>query len=635
MQRNPKLKQGWEIIELVVPYAYAVGRIPQRGSCVLVSRPSHDRGIILTTTHVFRSRSEASNCHAIFFETVTLGTDIPSFSVKPVSVLCRPEKFFFTSASTVDDGDALGYTILACDVEAEDLSGDLRSIRPIPLPVLVSRIPPIAVGDVHLMITHVNGANERKSVVSMVAQCCDSHCLYEDADPTTHFASGGPVFATTGDFLGIQHQNGDTTCAMYIRDIVMHLFASTMIGPCGVCVLESTVEQPSDDPSSRLVVQGNPADYTVVPPKPEVNVGCGDYVLDFSEIERKRLQREVNPPPPTLVVPLHHEVWKEWYKPDDFKSLITLLHAFPHSTQLLLMILERMTAHEQRTNIATIGALGGIPILLEALEAHPYDSTLMLAGMTAIGRASLYESNADMIARSEGVGIVSSILKEYINTPEVVQWSLYTLMNLCKGISSAEQNAEALVGDGGIESALHALKQYVAKPHIQKWGASLLSGIIGESKPHFDAFVENNGLAYVADRLREPHLDAETAASYLHLLFQLTHLDVFEAATTYFVQADCFTLIVTALRRVAERAQEGGSTADAFIYAAESVVNILRQQPGQLSNAIKSDVEGELSKACMLWMADKKLHAAAARAFVALGTCNLAERFPHLQLQVN
>lgn len=111
-----------------------------------------------------------------------------------------------------------------------DVDG-LHLIQPLPLPLLVSQLPRVRKGDMHLIVTHMNG-HRRAYVPLHVSNVYEDHCEYEMDSLVGDFSSGGAVFDRDGNFVGLQHQCGKVCIALFVSVIVRQLFQSDLLGCC-------------------------------------------------------------------------------------------------------------------------------------------------------------------------------------------------------------------------------------------------------------------------------------------------------------------------------------------------------------------------------------------------------------------
>ncbi|KAG5501826.1 hypothetical protein JKF63_04096 [Porcisia hertigi] len=118
----------------------------------------------------------------------------------------------------------------------------LFEVQPLPVPLLLSRIPAIHVSDVHLMITHVNGGRRSYRIAHVGAVFAD-YCVYRPIDVGGVASSGGPVFNIQGDFIGVQHERNSHCICLFTKSIVQHLFRADLLGMCRSPVSEETLKQ--------------------------------------------------------------------------------------------------------------------------------------------------------------------------------------------------------------------------------------------------------------------------------------------------------------------------------------------------------------------------------------------------------
>ncbi|KAG5499511.1 hypothetical protein JIQ42_04984 [Leishmania sp. Namibia] len=147
----------------------------------------------------------------------------------------------------------------AANRNASSSQDSLFQVQPLPIPLLLSRIPEIKVGDVHVMITHVNDGR-RSYRVQHVADVFADYCTYESTRFGGVTCSGGPVFNLQGDFIGVQHERDGQSLCLYMKSIVRHLFDSDLLGMCRTPISEETVNQravrarPGDAASSVMAI---------------------------------------------------------------------------------------------------------------------------------------------------------------------------------------------------------------------------------------------------------------------------------------------------------------------------------------------------------------------------------------------
>ena len=695
------VKEGWDIVEQVTSFIYAVGRIPRKGTCILIAKPEANRGILLTTSYVLKHRHDAADLSAFFFETATLGSGLAGVPTRPVVVALRPAKFFFSSAQPsddvrVNDDDSLGYSVVACDILAADVSpppppprrhlpnnnsgantthapndsvsmmassigtstiaqiqaakgkrDSISCILPLALPLIVSKIPKTEVGDRHLLVTHVNGEGRRKYYVCTVVEVNENYCVYEQVDPTAHFASGGPVFSKGGEFIGIQHQSGDFNFCIFIRDVVVHLFDSAMLGGCGIKIGDTDGERIGDEdayhPSNSALhvlkdEQHRAATGGLLDPPNDESVGpAGDFVIPYHVYERRRVKVAQGPPQETLLLRKHLEIWKEWYDPSDYRSLVLLLHAFPHHSKLLGLVLKELTCHEQRHNIHRIAELGGIGVLVEALDNMAFNESVMVAGMTALGRISLYDENRDALTRCDGTTVVARLLGEYINSNDVAQWAIYCLLNMCHGNASASENIATVVRCDGLRTILKAVAIWEKSPYLQKWAAALLGHIVADNKAFFDMAIELRVCSMAVDRIQAFKSEDHVVTSLVFLVERLTHFDSYAAAAHFFYKCGMIATLAEILEMQTTKKGSEGPVICCTI--AQAINNLLRLQDvaggrtgTALIEAVESNLEELLVASTTEWLSEPPLHSAVAETLRTLGVQDVEGKYTHLQL---
>lgn len=166
----------------------------------------------------------------------------------------------------------------------------LHLIQPLPLPLLLSHLPPIQVGDCHLIVTHINGAR-RAYVPLRVAAVYDDYCQYESDALMKDFSSGGAAFDRYGNFVGLQHQRGDSCISLLTSSIVRQLFQSDLLGMCQSPIsdlpLVALRSGPTISNKNRADMFNEP--FHILQSKYVMDVGDkGNELANFSDIERVR-----------------------------------------------------------------------------------------------------------------------------------------------------------------------------------------------------------------------------------------------------------------------------------------------------------------------------------------------------------
>lgn len=581
--RIARSKDGWNAIEKVVDFTHAVGRVGRRGSCILISVPvpansvhnghTNHHGIVFTTSFVAQNREEAKELEVTFLEQPVTGSNAKG-TVKPVTVRLRGDTIFYCSArappkrnvdyfiedesgrpeyvsdapsNEAEDEDSavqveeLGYTIVACDLDsANDARQSIRGITPLPLPLILATIPVVHVGDTHLLVTHEN-SKHRRYVIATVTEVHDHHCAYHHTDPTCQFSSGGSVFSTTGEFLGIQHQCGESSYCIFIRDVVSHLFESGMLGLCKVPLLSADSEDARDEegelnPNAVISDQEFNEPFNALQRTRLIDVGAGDQIVNFEELQIVQRRKETGClKGETVRVRRHSEVWDYWTSvagapgsANYYRCLILLLAAFPYQSKLCCRILSELTCHENRHHIASVASHGGVGIMLEVLDSHPQDQTLVQTAVTSLARVSLYDANKESIARSDGVPVILAVMREFMVVYDIQQWALYLLLNLLEG-QEARACAKSIMAYAGLELIIQSLERHGKGSHLQRWGWQALGRVVRLMSFNPASlsmiFLGLGGFALLTRRLEEYWKDGYVCFGIVYALHALLHVD--------------------------------------------------------------------------------------------------------------
>lgn len=695
-------REGWNIIEKVTDYTHAVGRIGSRGSCLLISLPNsantngsghvEHMGMLLTTSFVLNSRAACAGESVTFFESPVTGTHA-KWNVSPVTVPLRAENAFHCSVKeeeaklkaalpSKEDGDGqdliteeLGYTVVACNLRSDrNATIDITRVNPLPLPLILSKIPAVQKGDKHLFITHQN-SQQRRYIIVDVVEVHSHHCVYAQPDPDSLFSSGGPIFTDKGEFVGVQHQCGDSSFGIFVRDIVQHLFDSAMLGLCKVPVYDEDAADggggiEKGNPNAKITNEEFNKEFNVMARQKLIDVGAGDQIVDFYVLERERAKKATgNAPPETLVPRDHVEVWKEWFKPSDYRSLVLMLHAFPYQPKLAMMIVTEITSHANRLSIINLASLGGIGILLETLDSHAYDEPLVQATIASLARISLYEANREAIVRSDGIAAVISVMKEYSLNYGIQEWATYCLLNLCVDSSSGDQMPESIEGlarYGGLDTVIANLSQHPKGRYLQRWSAQLLGTVAVYSQSFFMMLLDRQLLPRLDDRLIQYEEDGFVLCGLMSFLknilkASLTKIkDGAEAAAAAAALAEerrrkniadthdssivSFEELMKPIkfwtdrnildRLVGSITLHCGKNDDALLFEhLISALGYLFEADGkQIERAIDPlCLESLVAKVTLQFMTEIALHRAALKLLKLLGVSHPVERYPHLQ----
>ncbi|ORC87617.1 uncharacterized protein TM35_000212230 [Trypanosoma theileri] len=395
-------------------------------------------------------------------------------------------------------------------------------IKPLPLPLLLSRIAPVRVGDHHLMITHINGT-ERHYVVQTVKKVGKDSCEYEFFDPSSEFSSGGPIFDMRGDFVGVQHQCGDHSYGIFISSIVRHLFHLNVLGICRLPIVDV-----------RSDVEGNFDMGAAVPDEVfnqpfhinqrycVLNVGAGDQLIEYEDFKRLRLRNNIHgsTQPPSLVAPESIAVWREFYT--DFGSLVLILHAFSHSPKVVKLALEEMTSHEHRLHLSSVASLGGIGVILEIIDGYPHNEEIVLAALTVLARTSLYNSNREAIYRCDGVLTVLEIMNEYSHQAYIQQWGFCCLYNLMSEDSPIRvETTHLFICTQGIAIAMEALSTHRNDRHVLRYASFTLACVVKNNVRYVPEMVSGGIIEIIVNRMKEHSDDNFIFMGLANLLLEL------------------------------------------------------------------------------------------------------------------
>lgn len=175
----------------------------------------------------------------------------------------------------------------------------LHLIRPLPLPLLISQLPPIRVGDAHLIVTHLNGTH-RAYVPLRVTAVYEEYCEYEGDSLLKDFSSGGAAFDRDGNFVGLQHQFGKCCIALFTSSIVRQLFQSDLLGMCQSPISDLPLAELRSGPrisnKHRADMFNEP--FHILQPMDVMDVGDnGNQLANFTDIELTRSRMGVRSEP--------------------------------------------------------------------------------------------------------------------------------------------------------------------------------------------------------------------------------------------------------------------------------------------------------------------------------------------------
>ncbi|KPI85987.1 hypothetical protein ABL78_4949 [Leptomonas seymouri] len=412
---------------------------------------------------------------------------------------------------------------------------NLLLVQPLPVPLLLSVIPDVKVGDAHLMITHVNNGR-RCYRVRHVAAVYPDYCSYTLTSASNDECSGGPVFNSAGDFVGIQHERSGYGICLLMKSIVRSLFESDLLGMCRSPVSEVSVEKrelhggrseegggtangasPQKVSFERCAASCRTGVLTeAVAASPRASNGGGGgglYASAASPAHPSRSSPLVFPVewPLSQQVPSYDAVFKEFYRGVD--SLLHILCAFPYCRQMLKLALEGFSQSKGGGELEQISAIGGVGAILEAIDGYPHDEAIVSGALAAMCRICIYERNLLMFLQLDGVVSTMEIMKEYVHQPTVLQWGTYLLMSATDAsIASAGRCVELLVHSGGPQLFVNVLRvygsvqrksavRYLQHSRLIRWTCDLIANMLVSESRCTTVFLREDLLALLLQLL--------------------------------------------------------------------------------------------------------------------------------------
>nr|CCD16436.1 unnamed protein product [Trypanosoma congolense IL3000] len=366
---------------------------------------------------------------------------------------------------------------------------ELNPVRPLPLPLLLSRLPPVKVGDTHLIISHINGW-ERRYVVLTVNAVGKESCRYDFDDIHSEYSSGGPIFDMQGNFIGIQHQRGFSAYGIFASFIVRDLFQSMVLGICRLPIAET--RHSVDECSVYAEKNGGASQGSFY-------MGGGSLRLSTQMGNRTdspesfRLPQfddamQVKKVSPLHDPPLCDDVWKEFYT--DFQSIALILYSFSHSPQVTKTALEELASKEYTKDLPEAASIGVIGILLEIVDEYADNVEVLSAAVIALARASLYKLNREAIFRCEGILTLLHIMDEYSYHVSIQHWGFCCLCNVMDADSLVRSDAIRLfVQYDGIDLAIEVLSAHRNESHVLRQTSFALSCVVREHVRYMDIMV--------------------------------------------------------------------------------------------------------------------------------------------------
>ncbi|RHW71713.1 hypothetical protein DPX39_070024300 [Trypanosoma brucei equiperdum] len=396
-------------------------------------------------------------------------------------------------------------------------------IRPLPLPLLLSNLPPVRVGDTHLIVAHING-KERRSVVVVVKSVESEYCEYDFFDLEWEYSSGGPIFDMQGNFIGIQHQVGFSAYGIFTTAIVRDLFKSMRLGICRIPIGDT-----SNDMAERSVHSGTGEDalsqlFRVEGGHSNLNVGAGDQIIPFEDFQRLHLRDTIKKTKLSSAgdPPTSDAVWEEFHT--DFNSIVLMLHAFAHAPQITKTALREMASNEYTKYLPNAASMGGIGILLEIIDEYANDVEIVLAAVIVLARVSLYKLNRETIYRCDGILTLLHIMDEYSYYPSIQHWGFCCLRNVMDVDSVVRAEAVELFAQcDGIDLATEVIRLHKDERHVMRQASLALSCVAREHAKHAEAMVVCGIGSTLAEDMRNKAEDSFTFFGLVSLLYELLH----------------------------------------------------------------------------------------------------------------
>ncbi|KAK7201190.1 hypothetical protein NESM_000180500 [Novymonas esmeraldas] len=373
----------------------------------------------------------------------------------------------------------------------------LLQVQPLPVPLLLSTIPAIKVGDIHLMITHVNDGRRSYRVQHVAAVFAD-HCTYVPTGFGGVTCSGGPVFNTQGDFIGVQHERNGQSLCLSIKSIVRHLFDSDLLGMCRSPISEETVKERE--------VHARPGDAiftAMTAPRQPGPTATSPTTTDGASASPRRDRVRGDPLPALLPHTLGPAspsmgggVSIDAPSPSDGSPLVGASCVGSPRTR------------RQRTSVSTAGssrkgdrltAAGSPAAPLVAPQAKPlsqcvpsfeevfaefcdgadslphilyaFPHSLPLVKLTMESLAQLkYEDELEHMAASGGVGAILETIDGYPQEEQIVAGALAALCRVCL----YERNLAMFLHLDGVVTVMEIMKEYVHQQTVLQWGTYTL-----------------------------------------------------------------------------------------------------------------------------------------------------------------
>lgn len=432
---------------------------------------------------------------------------------------------------------------------ASGVAGDnLTMVAPLPLPLLLSSIPPVAVGDTHLMVTHVDGA-VRAYRVQRVSFVHDGYCEYDSSRLGGETCSGGPVFNTRGDFVGMQHQQDVRSICIFTRSISMSLFQSNLLGFCRTPIsswnvkrlIEAATSVMRGSDSERMSLASRQSSLSESEYRSTTTMTDGDSsqfpshsdsvgrsnslvlnrphgqkveVADFNDILLRRRRQEENQLPISQRLASYEEVFAEFFS--DFESLIRMLHCFSYSPAMVEVILDRMIQTQYAKAMGQLPAAYGVGIILEIIDAYPHEESIVTAALTTLSRLCVYNRNLTVFLQVDGIVTVLEVMKEYVHQPTLLQWGTYILLHTTQpSLTTAAESVATILCCNGAQLLVSMLRLHgnsstrfatLVQQHLVSWLYQIVANIVRVDRSSMTLLFHENFLGLLLQRWGEYHV---------------------------------------------------------------------------------------------------------------------------------
>lgn len=479
-----------------------------------------------------------------------------SSSVPPHTSTCSPSHL--ASSATVPSFPS-SIAPLSLDVDG------LHLIQPLPLPLLVSQLPLVRKGDVHLIVTHVDG-HRRAYVPLRVSDVYDDHCAYEMDALVSDFSSGGAAFDQEGNFVGLQHQSGKVCIALFIREIVHQLFQSDLLGCCRSPISDVPVVERRDSLSLAETTKSAPLLQECVPmvspsrlmnPKEKAmhlagfegtsfasrmtgggtvseavsphrgrsgppiasrrdknsteNVSHSTPILSALHLSQgsdplSAVRTEANRNSRTMTsivsrTPGFEEVYREFFTPF-FCSYDTSSSVQPFASSPVMSMMESDGKQTLATSSCAVDTLtASFQSLIHMLFGFCYSAPLMQLVLREI-QEKKYTSLHSQVGRSGGIGMMLALLDENQQNQAFVESCLSCLAVLCLDVG----NLAIFTQLNGVVSVMAVLPVYPHYSPILQWGLYCLMHATkvegtSQSREAVHTFLQWNGFGVVTNVL--------------------------------------------------------------------------------------------------------------------------------------